>query len=541
VVAVLACGFAAGLVAPGHVLGQADSIWQYTSGADVDWLRVQRGTPQLLVATAQQITALDTRSAAVQWQVSYAGPLQFVTNGRSGPTLVGSGVTIIAIDPLGGRVLWERGGLPELARTFIALPAPGMPILVQDSTSVQALSVATGASLWHSGALAGDARVREFFSLDRLGLVVLLAQAPGGTTSLIGVSADSGTVRWRRDDVFITNPAYRRRRGVSALKDYQLAFVGDTAFVLYATTDGPILIDARNGTTSWQGAALNGRGMAALEDGYMPMCLCEGHLLVPFQMGIAALDPATGSLRWEAKLPDAPTWVEPSSAGLLLIGRERASFAILLDGHTGQPKWGPTPIGDETRIVWNPDTLAAIRGNKLIVIPLATGSVLELAKIRFKDQERPQQLQARPGGGYVVLARQNLMAVSADGAVLYSRYYPAPSPSFGDRLLGGDKKGTAFATSMIYYGLAEGATTSTGTSYFILAASLADGTEFGRLTVKERDPSYAIDTRLGYAFVLSGRRDITARDFHVPAPLLTPVTVDEAPPAASAGEVEASP
>ena len=146
-------------------------------------------------------------------------------------------------------------------------------------------------------------------------------------------------------------------------------------------------------------------------------------------------------------------------------------------------------------------------------MPLATGTVVEIAKIRFKDQERAQRLQARPGGGYVVVARQNIMAVNAEGAVLYNRYYPAPSPGFGDKFLGGSKKGMAFTTRMIYYGLAQRATTGAGTEYFILAASPRHGTEFGRLPVKERDPVYAIDRRLGYAFVLSNPRDITARDF----------------------------
>ena len=197
----------------------------------------------------------------------------------------------------------------------------------------------------------------------------------------------------------------------------------------------------------------------------MPMCLCQGQLLVPFQLGLAALDPATGVLRWEVSLPDAPAWAQPSSAGLLLIGQQRASFAMLVDSLTGQPKWGPTPIGDEALTLWSPDTLAAIRGNKLIVMPLATGTVVEIAKIRFKDQERAQRLQARPGGGYVVVARQNIMAVNAENAVLYNRYYPAPSPSFGDKFLGGSKKGMAFTTRMIYYGLAQGATTGAGTEY----------------------------------------------------------------------------
>ena len=54
---------------------------------------------------------------------------------------------------------------------------------------------------------------------------------------------------------------------------------------------------------------------------------------------------------------------------------------------------------------------------------------------------------------------------------------------------------------------------------------------------------YAIDRRLGYAFVLSKPRDITARDFHIPAPLLVPAIDAGSPPADSSavGEVVASP
>jgi outer membrane protein assembly factor BamB len=511
-----------GLVRPCQA--QRDTIWQYTSAADIDWIRVQKFRPHVIVVTPDQVTALETRSGAVAWRAQYAGDLRFVSDPREGPLYVASGRTLLAVDPMTGTELWKRQALPELARSYVQIPNPGMPLLLQDSSGVQAISVQTGVTLWDLHGLTGAGRPTDYFTMDSLRLMVLFLQGPTGTTSLMGLSIDSGTVRWQRDDLFTRKPSYRSKRGLSRLKDFQLATVGDSAFVLYLTADGPSLIDARNGRTIWQGSALAGRNLAPIDDGYMRMCHCMQHLLVPFERGLAALDPASGALQWETELPDAPTSVYPARAGVLLSGVERTTtFVMLLDSAGGRPLWGPVPLGANSRILWSADTVVAVQGKKLVTIPVSTGSVTEMARIKFKDRESPQQLQPRPGGGYVLVARQNLLGLSNDGAVLYNRYYPAPGPSFGDQLIGGtSRKGFALTTRQMYYGLTEAPSDDGGHTFSIVATSLGDGTEYSRVVVNARDPIYEIDTRLGYVFMVSKKRDLTARDLHVPPGMLKP-------------------
>ena len=53
------------LAIPRAAEGQVDTLWQYSSGADVVWMRLQEHQPQLLVNAGSEITALDTRSGAL--------------------------------------------------------------------------------------------------------------------------------------------------------------------------------------------------------------------------------------------------------------------------------------------------------------------------------------------------------------------------------------------------------------------------------------------------------------------------------------------
>ena len=306
----------------------------------------------------------------------------------------------------------------------------------------------------------------------------------------------------------------------------------------------PILLDARTGTTTWHGTALNGRGMASLDDGYMPMCLCQGHLLVPFHLGLAALDPATGVLRWEASLPDAPTWAQPSSPGLMLIGQQRASFVILLDTLTGEPRWGPTPIGDEALTLWSPDTLAAVRGNKLIVMPLATGASrnrenqVQGSGTQRSDCRRAPAVATSWWRGRTSWRSMRRVRSCTTGIIRHRRPVSATSSSAEG------KKGMAFTTRMIYYGLAQGATS--GAVKRILHPRgqprrrdrVWPAHREGARSRVRRSTGVSGTRSCSPNHAASGRETSTS-----PAPLLVPAIDGGSPPADSSavGEVVASP
>ena len=511
---------------------QVDTLWRYSSATDVVWMRPQRYEPLLLLNAGHEITALNTKSGTVSWHAAYPGDLRFVSDPQSGPLYIVSGTSIQALEAETGREVWNRHDLPDMSRAYIALPWRNQPLLVQDSTGLQALGPFTGLTLWDSRAITGALRLREFITMRASHMILLFAETPDGPSTIFGVDIDSGTVRWQRNDLFSRKLSYRGGKGASELKDYQFVSIGDSAFVLYATPDGPMRINAASGRTEWVGTGLGGLKVASLEDGYVPMCVCMGHLLVPYREGLAALDPGTGTVRWKTPLPDRPTSVHPVATGVLVSGLLlTASFTVVLDSASGEAHWPPFMLGPDDRMLWGRDTVVVTHDDRVMAIPLATGKVDTLARVNFKWGEKPKRVQGRRGGGYVLMGRENLQGIAADGSILYNRYYRSPGPSFGEQMLSSwtRRKGYAQATDQVYYALAEAPDGEGGKYFAIVATNMEDGAELRRVIVNARDPDYDIDLDTGHLY-LRKKRDITALNLHIPFTLLP----QPEPPAADA-------
>ena len=501
---------------------QSDTLWQYSSPSKIVSRRLQEGSPQLLVISEDHVVALDPGNGSVVWDVPHSIPVSFVSDDTLGHNLVGAGTSITAVDYRTGKQLWARSGFPHLDSSYVLLPDDGKMALLQSGSSLWAFDPATGAAAWNSLEAMPGSVVRDFVLLRESGLVLLFLEGPGGKGSLAAVSRDSGTTRWYRDGLFSEAPAFRTRNGVSSLKNYQLlATRHDSLLVVYVTTDGPVRLDVVTGVIRWRSAVLRGRKVAGVAQDYMPMCLCAGSILVPVDRGVVALDPETGALRWEAPLPDKPTAARRRPQGLLLFGLGvLKSYATLLDSASGAPRW-KLGLSDVDKVLLDRDSLLAAHDEKLLAIEIATGSQRILAKVEFGDHEQPRMLAPRPGGGYLLVSRQNLAAVGPEG-LLYQRFYRAPPQSFGERLIATSirRKGRAQLTPSVFYSLTDTPDASGVKYYSVVAVGTADGAELRRLPVQSRDPDYVLDSWSGKIFLIVDNRRVVARTFALPKELI---------------------
>lgn len=454
----------------------ADTVWRFEATSDIKQLRVCNAT-ELMAVTKNSLLALDATT---------------------------------------GAKLWEQADLPDLEWGLVTSCDNKTGVSYRENRIV-AFDLVSGQRRWDQAALPAFLEIRGYAVLYDLDLLLLFLRTAASDRSLAAVRLSSGERLWQRDDVFAQPVAFAGHGGVSDLAEFQ-AFVlqGDTGVIVYVSPDGPIHLDLRTGATRWTGQALAGPRVPHVGD-YALMRLIDSTLIIPREKGLIALDASNGQVRWQSPtlLPRRATRLLSVPSGVLV--RAGADFVTVLDPVTGTPRWAkPLTLrtdGAAYEVVGNRYYL--VSHDKLFVTDLATGDTTNLGKLRFKDNEWAAQMISADEG-LIVISRQNLFRVDAQGALRYQRYYPAPGASFLQQL-GGMSPLSTFGTAAVAekygYFVTNMADTAGRKGNSLLRVALDDGSEAGRIWLHEKAPTYWPDTARDQVLMLRDDKTLVALRF----------------------------
>lgn len=465
---------------------QADTAWRHTAGSDIRRVR-DCAAPELLVLTKN---------------------------------------SLLAVDASAGTKLWEKTDLPSLG-WGLYWPCEGKTGLSYRGDKIVAFDVVSGQQRWDATALPTFSEVRGTAIIGSLDLVLLFLRTPTSDRSVSAHRLSSGERLWQRDDVFQVSPAFAVHDGVSDIDKFQ-TFIpsSDTTLIMYLSLDGPIAIDLRTGATLWKGQALAGQPVPSLDD-YAGMRLVDSTLVIPREKGLVGVDARSGQVRWQnaTLLPRRATLLEAAPAGIFV--RAGADYANVLDPATGTSRWS-RPITLRTdgagRLLFNSDggafTIAENRWvfvarDRFIVADLATGDTTGggSEKLRFKDNEWASRV-FRAGDDFVVISRQNLFRVDARGALRYQRFYNAPGTSFLQQMGGMyGTYGSAFVAGHHAYFVTNQPDSAGRKGNSLLRVALDDGTDAGRVWLREKAPTYWPDGTRNQVLMLADDKTLVAIRF----------------------------
>jgi polyvinyl alcohol dehydrogenase (cytochrome) len=249
---------------------------------------------------AGMVYSLDARRGSLLWK----------TQADADPALRVSGAPLLY-----GKALYLS--LAPMEGAPAAPPAAG-------SGAVVALDLWTGRLLWKA---AADVRSGPTIDVERQLLYVATSEG------IVALDLAGGAERWRKaaptGAEFRHSPILRRLAGAGQI-------------LIAVSRDGKVygFDPARSGELIWQTRAAAEPGELRIEWG----AAADHHSVYvgTSLAGLAALDLATGRLRWQARLPQPPAHALTAIPGML--------FSAALDGHLR----AVSTIGG--RIVWDTDT-----------------------------------------------------------------------------------------------------------------------------------------------------------------------------------------
>jgi outer membrane protein assembly factor BamB len=499
---------------------QSDVLWRRSIPKTIKYTSLDaRG--HLLVFTDDGITALDPDSGSQAWRYPAGESIRYFRSTWTGNLLVGSGGTLAALDPATGQVAWRRTDLSDVTKLWIDIDRGEWSAIVQTRNGFAIIDLHTGAALWDSTSLPPKTVVREYFRLPQLNLLVLLARTPTSEVALLGVTVDSGVVRWSEPAMVRGEVKFKRDKGIEYAVVQAPVTLPDSTVVLYFSTEGPIRIDPRSGAVLWRSTALAGKPVPTSRDGYPRSRLLDSLLVVPTEQRLVALDVATGQARWSTAgaFPSRPGWLAVRSSGIATGSfSAESSFVAVLGTDGVRRRATDMPLGEKAMGILLQDTAYVTNAGQLYAIPLETGTERRLASIGFMGDESPIDIDSLEGGGLVLMGRQNLVRINRDGSVVYRRYYPAPKASFLEQL-GAIANMTnapsyAWSTGLLdyYFIFTARADTSGAKGYYLAMLDRRDGKELGLMQFHERNPTFLIDPRSGAVYQIENK-DVIARRF----------------------------
>lgn len=480
-------------------LSQTPALWRYDAAADIRWVTM---TPNdtLLLATAEQLMALD---------------------------------------PATGKPLWTRSGLHgtgEKGEWWFPIFIDSTAGLLDFGDHLEILNLHSGEKRWDT-TNQPITRLKGYLTAPQ-GLLLVLAATRTDSSVLFGFDVVTGQPRWQHRNPFLVEPKrYRQltssdeRVGTSLRGEQPAVAVSDSTFLLYVSEDGPVLVNGRTGEFLWRATDLAGKRPPASRDLYPPMLIADSVVYVPREKELFALRLRNGTSLWPspAQFSSRLRQLTLTPIGILVRGVGRyhdapqdGSFVDVLHPSTGTSRWperyqkgfnvltkSPAPWISPVLVV-GPALYFASKG-KLHRIDIVTGRHVEVGKVKFKGDEEPTFVEARPRGIFL-LAPQNAALVDSTGTTLYDAYYPGPSHSFGLFGLFHDRHGKTFHNSDFFFGLT--AQDSAGQPRIsIVKVSKDQNQVLGRVAVTDSTTSYELDDAGTTVFVITGPRVLSALKF----------------------------
>ena len=460
---------------------------------------------------AQQSTAADT-----VWRFRAGAGIKRLRECDAAELLVGTKDALVAVDATTGAKLWEQLDLPSLG-WGLYMPCGAKTGFSYRQDRIVAFDLVSGQPRWDATALPPFQEIRGAAAMENLDLLLLFLRTQSSDRTLAALRLSTGERLWQRHDLFEQPPAFAAHDGVSDIAEFQTFLLsGDTSLIVYVSPDGPINIDLRSGATLWKGEALAGPRVPDVGD-YAAMRLFDSTLIIPRDKGLVGVDARDGHVLWQntALLPRRATRLATVSANVLV--RAGADYVNLLDPATGTSRW-PRPLTVRTdgfAYEIAGDRYYLVSHDRFLAADLATGDTTGFAKLRFKESESASQMLRR-GDQFIIVSRQNLFCVDAQGALLYQGYYRAPGASFFQLLEGFSALstfGTASISDRYAYFVTNQPDSAGHKGNSLLRVTLDDGSEAGRIWLHEKAPTYWPDSSRDQILMLADDQTLVAIRF----------------------------
>lgn len=480
------------------------------------------------------------------WHYQASDSIAFFRVTPLGSVLVATAVSLASVDGTTGAPMWVRSD-KDLDESNVILIAASPFALVTWRTGFEVIDLNTGETRWSSRSLPIESSYGHVPVVERRMLLVYGKRA-GDRSVLVAADLETGAVLWQHDSLFVADPEplvvrgpYRTRK--TMLGHQRPVFDTDSSMVLYVSKDGPIKIDVRTGSPLWRSGGFDGKEPPAPMKGYAAMLHADTILYVPSDDRLTALDLRDGRILWDrTNLKSKPQQLEWTPSGLVV----RIPHIDVLDLRTGTSRW-PRPFTDLKRstpfVVRGNDVYVAARG-VFYAINLTDGTARELSQYKLRETDRPDSLDAVPGG-FVLRSAQNLIVFDSTGSPAHHLFYPPPKLSALTRVA---FAAAAIAVSRWSYQEAKSEALRTGTPqqywivnpilkrrygaskrahdhYYVLTVltdssarksaglvklNIVTGKEENRLLLGDRTPEYEVDAIESMVFFKQGKRRILA-------------------------------
>jgi len=399
-----------------------------------------------------------------------------------------------------------------------------------EGEALSRIDLDTGARLWTLADLPDELHGQTTLCEERL---LLQVRADDDRDArLLGLSLETGETAWEQARIF----------GQRLGDDFAFQSVrhpDGRLLALYASRDGPLLIDPSTGELIWRGSALTGRPVPKPRSGWAYMQADSMAFFVPTERGVVALDLATGARAWET-WNDAnltPIQFRTTPWGLLVRGRqtegvkEPRSQYTMLDPSSGELVWELRTEGARLAFL-RADSVFLAGDESIDAIDLATGEMGRLASWELRGSEAkwmgrvPLTLRSfvLDTDGFLLGWPFGSMAIERDGRERYRTFLDPPGLSLGERLsgafLGGSWSRTAGSGPTTAWYVFTGEPENPQVEGFSLASiDRRSGEIASRVWLPDRNPNLRVSTE-GFVLVSTDDR-ISAYPFDSCEPLTT--------------------
>lgn len=359
-----------------------------------------------------QIEALDAQTGRLHWTITHAHQLL----ATSDDLLIGvdlGDIGISAWNAHDGSLHWHTviddisgcspAQLLTMAGTIaLACAVPSVTPLPAVSATVVVLDAATGALLWHYN--SGQA---TSLLLAAAGSDLLVGEANSNNLLnmwLYAFDARSGVAQWRMQ---VKNNV--DEIDYDPVSNIVVARSGETLYGTSLTEDG---------TTYWQHSY-----------NQLPPPLMAPHAIYVTTFSAAqtpgtvtlAVDPLTGSVRWQAQTPFPQTNSTATMPQGFAYINDLADAVVLLDAHTGKPRWQRTVGASFEPLAINgttPTNLIVQSDTALLAVSISDGTLAWRVPLPSENRITRMVALSPHGDLAVVVANHDVYAVATQDGTL---------------------------------------------------------------------------------------------------------------------------